>query len=178
MEDAMLEFLVAAVLAVLAFLAWMSSKPDVFRVERALTIKAPAETIFPLINDLHAWQGWSPWAKKDPAAKAEFSGPPNGLGAAFAWDGNKLVGKGRMEVVESTPDEKVAFRLDFEKPFVGHNRAEFTLVPAGEATTVRWVMTGPMPLFSKVMSSFFDMDKMIGRDFEAGLASIKEIVER
>jgi hypothetical protein len=173
----MITFLVAAALIVSVFLAWASSKPDEFKIERSIAVAAPPEKVLPLLNDLRAWQTWSPWAHKDPNVKSEFSGAATGVGAAFAWDGNKKVGKGRMEIVEATA-KRVAYKLDFEKPFEGHNRAEISLEPAGSGTMVRWVMTGPDPLVAKVMCSFFDRDKMVGRDFEQGLASIKEIAER
>lgn len=172
----MVTFLVATALIVSAFLAWASSKPDEFKIERSIIVAAPPEKVLPLLNDLRAWQTWSPWAKKDPHAKSEFSGAATGVGSAFAWDGDKNVGKGRMEIVEAT-ERQVAYKLDFEKPFEGHNRAEISLEPTGNGTTVRWVMTGPDPLIAKVMCSFFDRDKMVGRDFEQGLASIKAIAE-
>jgi uncharacterized protein YndB with AHSA1/START domain len=178
MEDEMLEALMIVLVGVAALIAFAARKPDVFRVERTAVINARPETIFPLIDDLRAWDRWSPWAKKDPAAKGVHSGAASGVGAAFAWDGNKQVGKGRMEIVASEPAKRVAYKLDFEKPFEGHNEAVISLMPEGGATRVSWVMTGPMPFISKVMCMFFDMDKMIGRDFEAGLASIKEIAER
>jgi uncharacterized protein YndB with AHSA1/START domain len=168
-------FIAALLISVL--LAYASSKPDVFSVERSAVIAAPADKVFALINDFHAWQTWSPWAAKDLAAKAEFSGSPKGMGAGFAWDGNRQVGKGRMEIVESVPAERVAIKLDFEKPFEGHNKAVFTLAPDSGGTRVQWVMTGPMPLISKVMCSFMDMDKMIGRDFEAGLENMRRVAE-
>jgi uncharacterized protein YndB with AHSA1/START domain len=165
-------------LAVAALVLLVARKPDTFRVERSLVIAAPAAKIFPMINDLHAWETWSPWAKKDPASKAAYSGARDGVGAAFAWDGNRQVGKGRMEITASEPVRRIAMRLNFEKPFVGENHTEFTLEPEGAATRVRWVMTGASPFAAKVMGLFFDMDTAIGKDFEAGLASIKAIAEK
>ena len=171
---------VAVILVVLiaGLLAYTSTRPDTFRVQRATTIKAPPETIFALINDLHRWTVWSPWEKKDPAMKRTHSGAPNGKGAAYAWDGNTDVGKGRMEIIESLPPRKVVIKLDFEKPFEGHNRAEFTLEPKGGVTTVIWAMYGPVSLMMKLMHVFFDMDRMIGKDFEAGLADLKAAAEK
>ena len=178
-EDFMFET-VAVILVVLiaGLLAYTSTRPDTFRVQRATTIKAPPETIFALINDLHRWTVWSPWEKKDPAMKRTHSGAPNGKGAAYAWDGNTDVGKGRMEIIESLPPRKVVIKLDFEKPFEGHNRAEFTLEPKGGVTTVIWAMYGPVSLMMKLMHVFFDMDRMIGKDFEAGLADLKAAAEK
>jgi hypothetical protein len=107
-----------------------------------------------------------------------FSGAESGKGAIYAWDGNKDVGQGRMEIVEATPPSKIAIKLDFIKPFEGHNMAEFTLAPAGDSTTVTWAMYGPSPYVAKVMGTFFDLDKMIGDDFEAGLAALKTVAEK
>lgn len=174
----MLEALTVIMIAFAAVVVFTARKPDTFRVERAAVINAPPEKIFPLLDDLYAWQTWSPWAKKDPNATAEFSGAAKGVGAAFSWDGNKDVGKGRMEIIACEPVRRVVYKLDFEKPFTGHNQAEFTLTPQGSTTRVVWAMGGPMPFISKMMTLFFDMDQMIGRDFEAGLANMKEIAER
>jgi len=153
------------------------SKPDDFRVERTVLIKAPPGKIAPLLNDLHAWRGWSPYETKDPAMQRTYSGAEAGPGAAYAWSGNKHVGSGRMEIVEVTPS-KTVIKLDFLTPFEGHNIAEFSLRPDGNATAVTWSMHGPAPLLSKVMQVFLNMDRMIGDDFAAGLASLKAIAER
>lgn len=159
-------------------LAYAATKPDAFRVQRAAAIQAPPDAIFPLINDLRGWTTWSPYEKKDPAMKRNFSGPASGPGAVYEWDGDKNVGKGRMEITEVTPPSKVVIKLDFLSPFEAHNTAEFTMTPSGGATNVIWAIYGPMPFMSKVMSVFFDMDKMIGKDFEVGLATLKAQVER
>jgi hypothetical protein len=166
--------IVAAVLVVLG-LALM--KPNDFRVERAITIKAPPDKIVPLIENFHAWTAWSPWEKRDPNLKRTYGGPPKGKGATYAWEGNKNVGSGAMEVLESGP-QKVRIKLDFLKPFEGHNTAEFTLVPAGDTTNLTWAMYGPNVFMGKVMQVFMDMDKMIGKDFEAGLADMKAAAEK
>ena len=166
----------AIALAVVLLLAAM--KPDTFRVERSASIKAPPEKIFPLIDDFHRWPAWSPWEKKDPAMKRTHSGAPAGKGAVYAWDGNKDVGKGRMEILESNPASKVAIKLDFIEPFEGHNTATFTLKPEGGATNVTWVMDGPAPFISKLMQVFMNFDKMIGKDFEEGLANMKAAAEK
>ena len=167
---------IVAALAILVILA--ATKPDTFRVERSATIKAPPEKIFPLIDDFHRWDAWSPWEKRDPAMKRTHSGAPAGKGAVYEWDGNKDVGKGRMEILESTPPSKVLIKLDFIEPFEGHNTATFTLKPEGATTNVNWVMEGPANFISKVMQVFMSFDSMIGKDFEAGLANMKAVAER
>jgi uncharacterized protein YndB with AHSA1/START domain len=164
--------LIAAVLAYAAF------RPDSFEVRRAATIQAPPEKIFPLINDFHQWSAWSPWEKMDPAMKRTHTGAAAGKGAAYAWEGNSKVGQGRMEITESSPPSRIAIQLDFIKPFEGHNVAEFTLVPQNGATQVHWAMRGPSPYVARLMGIFFNMDKMIGQDFEAGLANLKAAAEK
>jgi uncharacterized protein YndB with AHSA1/START domain len=175
----MLKKIVILIVVVIAgILLWAATKPDTLHVERTVTIDAPPDRIFPLINDLHQWQSWSPYEKKDPAMKRTYSGPPSGRGAAYAWDGNRQVGTGRMEVTESTAPSKITMQLEFIKPFEGHDVAEFTLKPNGNSTTVTWSMTGPNRYLGKLMSVFVNMDKMIGSDFEAGLAGLKAKAEQ
>lgn len=164
-------------LAVITLLALAARKPDVFKVERRAIIAAPMATVYGQIENLQAWQAWSPWAKKDPDAKSEFIGPVSGVGAAFAWDGDKNVGKGRMEIVEAVPHARVRFRLDFESPFKATNEAVFLLREVAGGTEVTWTMTGRANLLSKVLDMLLDMDCMVGRDFEAGLAAMKGICE-
>jgi Polyketide cyclase / dehydrase and lipid transport len=177
--------IVAIVVAVIAIavvivLILASNKPATFSVQRSAVMRAPAETIFPLIDDFHQWTKWSPWENKDPAMKRSYSGAKSGKGAVYAWDGNKNVGSGRMEVLNASPPSKTTIKLDFFKPFEGHNTAEFTFVPEHDvsATNVIWVMHGSSSFMSKVMQVFMDFDKMIGRDFEAGLANLKTLVEK
>lgn len=171
---------VAIVIAVLiaGVLIFASTQPDSFKVERSARINAAPDKIFPLINDLKAWNAWSPWEKKDPAMKRTFSPNTAGQGATYGWDGNKEVGQGRMEITESSAPSKIAIKLNFLKPFEAQNTAEFTLKPSGDATDVTWAMHGPMPFISKVMCLFFSMDKMVGKDFEAGLANLKAAAEK
>lgn len=168
---------IAAVVLIAAVLIYAATKPDDFRVVRSTTIKAPPEKIFPLISDLHAWGPWSPYEKRDPAMKRTFSGVESGVGAVYEWDGNSKVGAGRMEILDITEPTKIVIKLDFIRPFEGHNTAEFTLQAAADTTTVSWAMYGPASYISKLMGTFFNMDKMIGSDFEAGLASLKKITE-
>lgn len=175
----MLKTIVIVILVLLAaILIFAATKPDSFRVERSTVIKAPPEKIFPLINDLHGFNTWSPYYKKDPAMQKTYSGAASGQGAAFDWDGNKHVGKGHMEITDSAPPSKVTFKLDFIKPFEGHNVAEIVLTPNAEGTNVTWAFHGPSPYIQKLMSIFFSMDKMVGADFEAGLANLKAIAEK
>jgi uncharacterized protein YndB with AHSA1/START domain len=169
---------VLLVIVVAAVLGVAATKPDAFRVERTASIKAPPDKIFALINDLHGWGAWSPYEKKDPAMKRTFSGAASGKGAVYEWDGNKNVGKGRMEITETSPPSRILIKLDFISPFEGHNTAEFTMVPKGDATSVTWAMDGPAPFVSKVMQVFINLDSMIGKDFEEGLANLKSLAEK
>jgi uncharacterized protein YndB with AHSA1/START domain len=161
-----------------ALLVFAATKPDTFRVQRAAAIKAPPEKIFPLLNDFQRWEAWSPWEKKDPAMKRTFSAVTSGKGAQYAWEGNGEVGQGRMEIAESVPVSRVALKLDFVKPFEAHNTVEFTLEPKGDATNITWAMQGDTPYFAKIIHVFIDMDKMVGKDFEAGLANLKNVAEK
>jgi hypothetical protein len=166
----------AIIIAIVLILA--TTKSDTFRIQRAAVMNAPAEKIFPLIADFHQWLDWSPWEAKDPALKRTYSGTERGQGAVYAWDGNKNVGSGRMEILEASSPSKVVIKLDFLKPFEAHNTAEFTMLPQGGATNVIWVMHGPTPFMSKVMQVFMNMDRMIGKDFEAGLSNLKAVSEK
>jgi Polyketide cyclase / dehydrase and lipid transport len=166
------------VLAIAIVLILALTKPDIFRVQRVATIKAPAESIFSLINDFHRWGGWSPWETRDPAMKRTFSGAESGKGAVYAWDGNKNVGSGRMEILDTSVPSKITIKLDFFTPFEGHNTAEFTMLPQGDATNITWTMHGPASLMSKVMQVFINLDKMIGKDFETGLSNLKKLTAK
>jgi uncharacterized protein YndB with AHSA1/START domain len=165
----------ALIVGVLIFAA---TKPDIFRVQRSASIKAPPEKVFALINDFKAWGAWSPWEKKDPAMKRTFGAVTSGKGAHYAWEGNKDVGQGSMEITESVPSSKIALKLDFLKPFEAHNTVEFTIVGQGDTTNVIWVMQGPTPYFAKIIHVFINMDNMVGKDFEAGLANLKASAEK
>lgn len=170
----------AAVIAVVAaaVLILAAMRPDTFRVQRTASIKAPAEKIFPLINDFHSWTAWSPYEKLDPSMKRTLGGAASGKGAVYEWAGDGKVGAGRMEIKESDAPRKISIQLDFIKPFEGHNVAEFTLQPQGDATSVTWSMEGASPLVAKVMGLFFNMDNMIGKDFETGLANLRAVTEK
>jgi uncharacterized protein YndB with AHSA1/START domain len=173
---------VVLAIAIAVVLILAATKPDTFRIRRAATVQASPERIFPLINDFHQWATWSPWEDKDPAMKRSYSGAASGQGAVYGWDGNKNVGSGRMEILESSVPSKIVIKLDFFKPFEGHNTAEFTMMPQGQGTNivtnVIWEMHGPAPFMSKVMQVFMNMDNMIGKDFEVGLANLKRLTEK
>jgi Polyketide cyclase / dehydrase and lipid transport len=175
---AIIAAVIAIAIAIVLILA--STKPATFRVRRSAVMRAPAETIFPLINNFHQWAKWSPWENRDPAMKRSYSGAESGKGAVYAWDGNRNVGSGRMEILDASSPSKITIKLDFFKPFEGHNTAEFMFVPERDAsaTDVVWVMQGPSSFMSRVMQVFMDFDKMIGRDFEAGLANLKTLTEK
>jgi hypothetical protein len=165
----------AVVLAIVLILA--ATKPDTFRVQRAATVNAAAEKIFPLINDFHRWGAWSPYETRDSGMKRSYSGAESGVGAVYGWDGNNNVGSGRMEILNASAPSKIVIKLDFLKPFEAHNIAEFTMLPQADATNVTWAMHGPSSLMSRLMQVFIDLDGMIGKDFEAGLANLKRLTE-
>lgn len=172
--------IIAAVLvvgiAVVLILAAM--KPDQFRVQRTAAIKAPPEKIFPLINDFRAWTAWSPYENKDPAMQRTYGATTSGKGASYAWEGNGQVGAGNMLITDAPSPSKVALDLNMTKPLSASNKVEFTLTPAGDTTTVTWAMHGNTPYFAKIIHVFFNMDKMVGGDFESGLAKLKAAAEK
>ena len=170
--------LAVLIVALLGVVGLAATKPDSIKVQRSIVIKAAPDRIFTLINDFKAWPQWSPYETKDPNMQRTLSGADQGKGAIYAWNGNRNVGAGRMEILESTASTKIAIKLDFMKPIEGHNIATFTMVPNGEATEVTWTMEGPAPFIGKVMGVFFDLDKMIGSDFDAGLANLKRVSEQ
>ena len=170
--------LIVIAVAIAAVLALAATRPDVFRVQRSASIKAPPEKVFALINDFKRWETWSPWEKKDPAMKRSFGAATSGKGATYAWEGNKDVGQGSMEITNSVSSSAISLKLDFLKPFEAHNRVDFTLEANGDATQVTWTMAGDTPYFAKIIHVFLDMDRMVGKDFEAGLAHLKPIAEK
>ena len=166
----------AVVILVVAILAFAATRPNSFRVQRTTSINAPPEKISALINDFHSWTSWSSYEKLDPAMKRTFSGAQSGKGAVYEWDGNSKAGKGRMEITDTSP-RSTTIKLDFVKPLESHSVAQFTLEPKGDSTNVTWSMEGPSPYVTKVMGLFFNMDRMIGKDFESGLANLKTVAE-
>jgi hypothetical protein len=169
---------ISITIAVAIVIVLAIGKPDHFSVERSLSINAPADKIFSLIEDFHQWGTWSPYEYKDRSMKRSFSGAARGKGAVYRWDGNSNVGAGRMEILEIARPTKVVIKLDFIKPFVGHNTAVFTMLSQGDVTEVTWLMFGPAPFMSKVMQIFLNLDSMIGQDFETGLANLKGLTEK
>jgi uncharacterized protein YndB with AHSA1/START domain len=163
--------LIAAVLVSAAF------QPDSFRVQRTTSINAPPEKVYPLLSDFHRWSSWSPYEKLDPQMKRTYGGAASGAGAVYEWEGNSKVGKGRMEITDAPAPSRVSIKLDFLKPMQAHNVATFTLEPRDGATTVTWSMDGRTPYLAKVLHLFFNMDRMVGRDFETGLANLKTAAE-
>ncbi|KAF0135425.1 MAG: hypothetical protein FD152_1342 [Xanthobacteraceae bacterium] len=168
--------LVAVFVVVAGILGFAATRPDAFRLERSILIAAPAERIHPLIADFRSWRSWSPWENKAPGMARTLSGAESGVGAAYAWEGNKDIGAGRMEILESSP-QRILIKLDFLRPFEAHNVAEFTLRPEGQGTQVTWAMSGPQPFIGKLMSLVFSLERMVGPDFEAGLATLKHQAE-
>jgi uncharacterized protein YndB with AHSA1/START domain len=161
--------LLAVVVVVLTF---ASTKPNDFSVKRSAEIKAPADKVFALINDFRQWPKWSPWEKLDPNLRRTLSGAEAGRGSVYEWEGNKRVGAGRMEILDSVPPSRIDIKLSFLKPFKAENRTVFTITPVGGASHVQWEMTGTNNLMFKVMGLFMSMDKMVGGDFEKGLAAM------
>jgi len=166
------------ILVIVVILGLALTQPDSYKVQRSARIKAPPAKIMGYLDDFHQWPAWSPWEKKDPNMQRTFEGASSGKGAVYAWSGNGDVGQGRMEIVEENAPAQLAIKLDFIKPFASSNRTEFALQPQGESTVVTWTMTGPSLFVTKVMGVFFNMDKMIGKDFEQGLAQLKEAAEK
>lgn len=158
-------------------LVYAATRPGTFRVARMQTIEAPPNRIFDLVGDFHAWSAWSPYEKLDPSMKKTFSGANRGKGAVYAWSGNSKAGEGRMEIVDAVSPSLIRIKLDFMKPFEGHNTAEFTLETKGGTTEITWAMSGPQPYMFKLMSVFLNMDNMIGKEFAAGLAKLKVVAE-
>ena len=167
----LLLLLLVGVLVLAAF------RPDSFRVERRLRIQAPPETVYGLIQDLHQFKRWNPWLRKEASARSDFSGPSAGIGARYAWEGKEL-GQGSLEITGLQPGREVRMRLDFIKPFEAHNQALFQIRPQADGSSeLSWAMEGPSPYLSKLMGLVFNMDRMIGSDFEQGLKNLQQIAE-
>lgn len=167
-----------AVLAIAFVLLLAARQPDIFRVQRSATIAAPAERIFPLINDLKAMNSWSPFVRKDPAIQGSYRGPASGPGAGYDFKGNSEVGSGSVQIVAAQAPGRVQLKLDMTAPMEAHNDIVFSLVPEGAGTRVTWAMEGPCPFLGKVMGVIFNMDKMVGGAFDEGLADLKSLAEK
>src|SRR4051794_19721177 len=171
------KLLLTLAVIVLVFVAVVAMQPSEFRVERSATINAPSPIVFAQVNDFHNWEAWSPWAKLDPAAKNSFEGPPAGAGSIFRWSGNDKVGEGLMTILESQPSDHVKIKLEFIRPFADTASTDFAFKPQGDGTAVTWSMSGHRNFMAKAVCLFMNMDKMVGGDFEKGLAQMKTAAE-
>ena len=169
--------LITVTTLIVVFLIVVALQPAKFRVARSTAVNAPPVAAYAQVDELKKWEGWNPWGKIDPAMKLSYEGPASGVGASYAWAGNNQVGEGRATITASRPNEAVQLRLDFFKPFAGTNTAEFTFKPEGDHTIVTWTMEGSCNFMAKAIHLFIDMDKMIGSQFEKGLADLKAIAE-
>jgi hypothetical protein len=169
--------LIAIPVIIVVFLIIVAMQPSSYRVARSLAITAPPDAVFPHVNELKKWEAWNPWGKIDPAMKVTYEGPPSGVGSSYAWVGNNKVGEGRMTITANRPSELVQFKLEFFKPMSGVSTAEFTFKPEGGQTLATWAMSGEKNFMAKAFHLFMNMDKMIGGQFEKGLADLKTVVE-
>lgn len=174
----MLYYILGAVaVLVIVLLIVIATRPGIYQVTRTGKVSAPPAAAFEEVNDFHRWSAWSPWEKIDPNLQRTFEGPSSGKGAIYRWQGNKQVGAGNMTITESRPGELVRIRLEFIKPFAALCDTQFAFKPEGNDTAVVWTMNGTNNFMAKAMCLFMNMDKMIGKDFEKGLAQLKAVVE-
>jgi len=169
--------LISLAVIVIVSVVIVALQPSEFHVARSTTISAPPAAVFAQVNDFHKWEAWNPWGKIDPAMKQGYDGAPAGIGAIYTWAGNNEVGEGRMTITESRPNDLIRVKLEFFKPFAGNSIAEFTFKPEANQTAVTWSMTGQNNFMAKAIHLFMNMDKMIGGQFEKGLAEMKSVVE-
>ncbi len=174
----MFTYILLGLIAVIGvLLIVIATRPSDFRVTRSATMNATPAAVFAQVNDFHNWEAWSPWAKMDPNAKSTFEGPTSGTGSVFLWDGNKDVGAGSMTILQSEPNDRIHIKLAFVRPFAGTNDVYFTFKPEGEQTAVTWSMAGKNNFIAKAISLCIDCEKMVGQQYDKGLANIKSIVE-
>ena len=169
-------FLIVLAVVIVGLIVIVAMQPTDFRIARSVVTSAPAPVVFAQVNDLHRWAAWSPWDKIDPAVRKTFEGPASGVGASYSWVGEKT-GEGRMTTIECRPNELLRFQLDFVKPFKANNIAEFSFKPQGNQTMVTWSMTGKNNFLTKAFNLIMNCDKMVGGEFEKGLASLKAVAE-
>jgi uncharacterized protein YndB with AHSA1/START domain len=169
--------LVALAVIIVAFVIVVAVQPKEFHVARSATMSAPPSTVFAQVNDFHKWAAWNPWGKIDPTMKQAYEGAPSGVGAVYTWVGNNEVGEGRMTITESRPNDLIRIKMEFFKPFAAISTAEFTFKPAGNQTAVTWSMTGENNFMAKAIHLFMNMDRMIGGQFEKGLADMNAVAE-
>lgn len=171
-------FLLLVLSAISALIAYVSLQPNTFRIARSAVIDAPAQRIYPLINDLHEWPRWSPWSRLDPRQTVTYDGSPLGAGAIMSWAGDKKVGAGKMKIAESSQNERIRIKIQFLKPMKAIHDVQFDLKPLSETRTeVVWTMSGRNEFLAKAMHAFMNMDRMVGGQFEEGLANLKALVE-
>lgn len=171
----LIKIAVVVLVGAAALAGFIASRPAEFRIARSRSLSAPPEVVHAYVNDFHTWTQWSPWEKFDPGMKRELSGPPAGVGASYAWAGNKNIGEGRMTIIDSAPGERVTIRLEFLTPFAATNTAQFDFARSGPGTTVTWSMAGRNDFMAKAIGLFMNMDTMIGGEFEKGLASLDTV---
>jgi uncharacterized protein YndB with AHSA1/START domain len=172
-----IKILIGLAVIVVAFAAIVALQPSEFRVARTATIAAPPPAVFAQVNDYRKWTAWSPYEKLDPAMKKTYAGAPAGTGAVYTWAGNSQAGEGRATITESRPNELIRIQLEFVKPFAANNTAEFTFKPQGDKTAVTWSLTGHRNFLFKAVGLLMNMDRMVGGQFEEGLAQLKSVVE-
>jgi uncharacterized protein YndB with AHSA1/START domain len=173
-----LRIIIIVAVLIAAILAFAATKPKTFQVQRSISINAPPEKIFALINDFHSWRGWAPQDRQDPTMHRTYSAAANGQGAVSEWDSTGSAGKGRMSITESVTPSMISIKVDFVKPFEAHNINEFTLEPAGTLTKVTWTMNGTNLYFMKIVGIFVNMERVAGKHFECGLDNLKTVAER
>lgn len=176
--SAMLPIVSTVVVALVAALVIrVITRPDSMKIERSAVIDAPPERVYSLLVNFRQWKRWSPWEELDPAMERTFSGAEQGKGSVYAWSGNRKAGEGRMEIITAEPPHHLRLHIVFLKPFKAENTIDFTLTPQNGETQVRWSMEGQNTLGSKVMQSVVNMDRLVGRDFERGLANLRTEAE-
>ena len=173
----LLGIVVLVIVLVAVFLVMVMLQPSQYQIERTATINAPAPVVFAQVNDFHKWNAWSPWANLDPNMKQTFDGQASGVGAMYSWAGNSDVGEGKMTIIDSRPGQLVKIQLEFIKPFAASNTTDFIFTPQGNQTNVKWTMSGTNNFIAKAFCVFVSMDKMVGGDFEKGLAKLKTVSE-
>jgi Polyketide cyclase / dehydrase and lipid transport len=171
------KILIGLVVIVVVLVVIIALQSSTYHVERSTTINAPASVVFAQVNDFHNWNAWSPWAKMDPAMKQTFEGAPAGNGAVYTWTGNSEVGEGRMTITDSHPSDLINIKLEFIRPFAATSATVFTFKPNGNQTVVTWGMTGDKNFIAKAFHLVMNIDKMVGGDFEKGLAQMKAVAE-
>jgi hypothetical protein len=167
--------LIALVVLILGFLGFVATRPNDYKVERSALVAAPPQVVYAEVADFHKWNAWSPWEHLDPNMKRNIEGPESGTGAIYSWAGNEKAGEGRMTITEAEPAQRVGIKLEFIKPWASTSTTVFAFAPEGAGTRVNWTMTGKHDFMSKAMCVFMPMEKMVGPDFERGLASLDSV---